>query len=158
MPSSKRQPGAGKLVAQTSPVTVGFVETVIVNPGNLRIDAKIDTGARTSSVDTTNILPYLRDGKQHVRFTLVADGNERRYFDMPVLRVAVIKRANSPPQRRFVVEMEICLAGANKRTEVNLIDRKGMAYRMLIGRQYIAGQFVVDPKGTFLTRPDCGVR
>lgn len=151
----RQQPGTNELADTTNPATVGYLETVIVNPGNMRIDAKIDTGAKTSSIHTINILTYEQGGQQRARFTVLADGNVRRRFDLPVLRVSVIKRANSPPQRRFVVEMEICLGGTYKKAEVNLINRKGMKYRMLIGRAYIAGQFIVDPKAAFLTRPNC---
>ena len=43
----------------------------------------------------------------------------------------------------------------NKKAEVNLINRSGMNYRMLLGRLYMAGDFLVDPKATFLTRPTC---
>ena len=154
-PALRLQPGDDELTAQNDRITVGYLETVIIKPGNLRIDAKIDTGARTSSIHTTNILPYVRDGQQRVRFTVVIDGDVRRGFDLPVLRVASIRRASMPPQRRFVVEMEICLAGTSRKAEVNLVDRRHMSYRMLIGREFMAGQFIVDPTNTFLTRPDC---
>lgn len=134
---------------------VGYLETVIVNPGNLRIDAKVDTGALSSSIDATNIGPFLKDGRQWVRFTVVSDGKARSDISLPVVRIAEIRRANTRLERRFVVELDVCLGGVRKKSEVTLADRRHMRFRMLIGRSFAAGDFIVDPNGRFLTRPDC---
>lgn len=137
---------------------IGYVEVVVVNPGNLRIKAKIDTGARSSSIDTINIVPFMKDGKRWVRFTVRADDDRRRQFEMPVRRIVRVKRASAPVYRRYVVEMGICLAGVYKKSDVNLTRRDGMNYRMLIGRLFTAGDFVVDPNAVFLSRPTCQVQ
>jgi len=143
---------------QGTPMTVGYVENVLVDPGKMRIKAKIDTGARSSSLDAANILPVTKDGKDWVRFTVVGE-DERRYgFELPVVRTVRVKRAGAPPSRRYVVEMGICLGGIHKKAEVNLVSRRDMNYRMLIGRLYLSGDFVVDPQATFLTRPECQAR
>jgi len=146
------------LAAQTNPLTVGYVETVVVNPGNMSITAKIDTGAQTSSLDVLNVRPYVKDGAQWVHFLVAPEDGKRRRFDLPVVRLASVKRAGVAPQTRFVVKMGICIGNYYSESEVNLVNRKKMKYRMLIGRLYMAGHFVVNPEATFLTRPECGTR
>ena len=141
--------------AQTTPITVGYVETVLVDPGNRRLKAKVDTGAKTSSIDTLNILPFTKDGAEWVRFTVAGDDSQRWRFELPVVRIVRIKRANAPMTRRYVVAMGVCLGTVYKKTEVNLVNRRRMNYRMLIGRSFLAGDFLVDPKATFLTRSAC---
>lgn len=143
------------MVAQSDLRRIGYVETVLVNPGNMRITAKIDTGAKSSSLDVLNVRPFVRDGKQWVRFVLTAEDGKRRRFELPVTRIATIKRAGVSPQRRFVVKMGICLGDVYEESDVNLVNRQRMNYRMLVGRLFTAGRFVVDPEATFLTRPAC---
>jgi hypothetical protein len=142
-------------MGQTTPITVGYVETVLVDPGNRRATAKIDTGAKTSSIDTLNILPFMKRGKEWVRFTVSGDDSQRWRFELAVVRIVRIKRAGAPTTRRYVVEMGICLGTIYKMAEVNLVNRRRMKYRMLIGRDFMAGDFLVDPKAAFLTRPAC---
>lgn len=143
------------MTAQTGHRVVGYIESVVIDPGNIQLKAKIDTGAKSSSIHSINILPFVKDGKPWVRFTVVDDDNRRRRFRLPVLRVTSIKRAGAPPQRRFVVEMGICLGDLYKKAEVNLVNRDKMQYRMLIGRLYTAGDFIVDPNAVDLTKPVC---
>lgn len=140
---------------RTAPITVGYIEAVRIDPGNRRVTAKVDTGAKTSSIDTLNILPIVKDGVEWVRFTMVGDDSQRWRFELPVARIVRIKRAGAPTTRRYVVEMGVCLGNVYKKTEVNLVNRRHMNYRMLIGRTFMAGDFLVDPKATYLTRPDC---
>lgn len=139
-------------------MTIGYLEDVVVYPWKLRMKAKVDTGAKSSSIDALNILPFKRDGADWVRFTVAGDGEEVWRFRLPVVRIARIRRAGAPTVRRYVVELGLCLGPVYKKTEVNLINRSGMNYRMLIGRMFMAGDFVVDPGTAFVTRPACDAR
>lgn len=141
--------------ARAAPTTIGYIENVVVNPGNMHITAKIDTGARSSSIDAINILPFMKDGKEWVRFTILGEDDRRRGMELPVVRKVGIKRAGAPVSRRYVVEMSICLGPIHKKAQVNLVGRNDMKYRMLIGRLFTAGDFLVDPQSMFLTRPAC---
>jgi hypothetical protein len=148
-------PALAQATTSQTPSTAGYIETVLIDPGNRRVTAKIDTGAKTSSIDTLNILPFVKDGTEWVRFTMAGDDSQRWRLELPVVRTVGIKRAGAPTTRRYVVEMGVCLGSVYKKTEVNLVNRRHMNYRMLIGRTFLAGDFLVDPKSTFLTRPDC---
>jgi len=156
--AAEERSNAEESAKPTAPVTIGYVETVAIHPGNLHITAKIDTGARSSSLDAANIQPFSKDGKEWVRFTLHGDQDMRRQVELPVERTVGIRRAGAPVQRRYVVKIGVCLANSYKMAEVNLVNREGLNFRMLIGRAFMLDNFVIDPNATFLTRPSCQKR
>ena len=127
----------------------------MIRPGDLQIDAKIDTGALLSSLDAANIQPFSKDGKEWVRFTIRGNDNVSRRVALPVERTVRIRRANAAVQRRYVVNIGVCLGAYYKMAEVNLTNREGQSYRMLIGRRFLRGKFVIDPGLKYLTRSSC---
>jgi hypothetical protein len=148
-------PSDPKPLPSESQTKIGYVETVIVYPAGMRIKAKVDTGALSSSLDATDIRPFSKDGKDWVRVTLRGDRESSRRIDLPVVRTVHIRRAEVPLQERYVVQIGICLGDRYKLAEVSLIDRNDLNYRMLIGRSFLKGSFVIDPAAAFLTRPSC---
>ncbi|MCG8544688.1 MAG: RimK/LysX family protein [Alphaproteobacteria bacterium] len=134
---------------------IGFIETVRITSANLDINAKVDSGARTSSTDASRIVPFQRDGKPWVRFTLHGDNGQTRRMERPVHRVARIRRAGVTTQERFVVLLALCVGTHYRLTEVNLTNRSNLRYRMILGRHYMMERFLIDPAALFLTEPDC---
>ena len=53
---------------------------------------------------------------------------------------------------RLFVRTKLRLAGIEREVEMNLADRCGMRFPLLLGRTALAGAFVVDPAGSFLHR------
>ena len=140
------------------PIIAGWIEDVRINPGNLQVKAKLDTGARTSSMDAPHLETFKKDGKPWVRFGFST--NERRsvMIERPVKRTARIKDLTGPDQIRNVIEIGVCLDNIYTMTEVTLFDRTGFNYRLLLGRSFMnkAG-IVVDPEATHITKPTCPV-
>ena len=60
-----------------------------------------------------------------------------------------------PVEERPVVKMRVCLGTVMTDAEVNLAERRRLSYRMLLGRDLLAGRFLVDPGEDFLTQPFC---
>lgn len=148
-------PGVQEATPVSGFTTVGYVETVAIQPGNLRIEAKIDTGALSSSLDATDIQTFSKGGREWVRFITHGNDNSSLRIERPVERTVQIRRAGAPVQRRYVVNIGVCLGTYYKMAEVNLADREGQKYRMLIGRRFLTGKFVIDPGAMHLTKPAC---
>jgi len=146
---------AGAGVAAEIPV-VGWVERVWINPGRFEIHAKIDTGAKTSSLNAPNMEIFQRDGAEWVRFVVTNRRGVTRHFEEKIIRIAKIRRHGGRVQRRPVVMMGICVGPVYRVTQVNLIDRRNFNYQMLIGRRFMSGQVVVDPGKAFISKPACG--
>jgi len=134
---------------------VGYIEDVRIFPGDVLFRAKVDTGAKTSSIDVRDLTKFERDNAEWVRFTITNKKSRSVTFERPIFRNSKVRRSGTEKQVRYVVRLGVCLDGYFKEAEVNLNDRAGMSYRMLIGRGFLADRFLVDPLAKNLTTPDC---
>lgn len=136
----------------------GWVEfaELHLNGQPLRLKAKLDTGARSSSLDATDITPFERDGQHWVRFRVSRSGlREPPLMEQPVARYVRIKRHSGPGDRRPVIRLPLCLGDELRTVEVNLTDRGRFIYPLLLGRKALARLAVVDPARTFVREPRC---
>jgi hypothetical protein len=136
---------------------VGWVEKVQIFPGELVVKAKIDSGAKTSSLNCKCYNFFERDGKEWVKFTVVNWEGDTTELEQPLVRIAKIKRHYGEKQERPVVKLGLCLANIYKETEFTLIDRSGLNYQVLVGRQYLEDEFLIDPGESFTRKPACKV-
>ena len=123
--------------------------------------AKIDTGAKSSSINALNMEMFERDSEPWVRFKLSDTSTPEKTktisLEKKILRSIKIKRKGGGVDERLVVALEICLAGIHKKIEMNLIDRSNFNYQVLIGRTDLENDFLVDPSVTFTRKPVCKV-
>lgn len=136
---------------------VGWVERVAICPGNMVLHAKLDTGARHSSLNARNMELFKRQGVSWVRFDVIDKSGRRETFEKPVVRTAKIKDHVRPADRRPVIRMGICLGNFYQETEVNLTDRSDFNYQLLIGRSFMLRHFMVDPSAKYTRQPLCNV-
>ncbi len=145
--------------ADPGKVIAGWVEKISLVEPPLVLKAKLDTGAKTSSIHATNIQQFKRDGNRWMRFDLQlhdVDGKQHTLnMERPKVRRVLIKDNDSDDDRRAVVELEICFDGRKHLTEFTLADRAQYIYDVLLGREFLQGIVVVDPESTFLTQADC---
>ena len=135
---------------------VGWVENaILVDPG-IRLKAKLDTGAETSSLDAGIIKKFRKDGKRWIRFRITdrQSGEEYVVVRERVRTIGVIQH-NGTTQTRPVVLMNVCIANRLLATEVSLIDRSEFNYPLLLGRNTLKAFALVDPGNTFLSNPEC---
>ena len=133
----------------------GWVERVSIFPGNLEIKAKLDTGARNSSLNANHIEEFERDGAKWVRFKLKNWKGRTLSMEARVIRMAIIKQIGTSSITRPVIRLGICLGKVYKEVEVNLEARGKFNYQMLIGRSYLRNSTLVDASATFKVKPDC---
>jgi len=136
---------------------IGWIEKVAIYPGSLALHAKVDTAADHSSLHVTDIEPITRDGEKWVRFRVMTRQGESALLECKVVREAKIKRKGLEPQERYVVKMGICLGTVFKEVQVNLEDRTGFRYHMLVGRSFLRKRFVVDPSLKYTLEPQCKI-
>jgi hypothetical protein len=133
----------------------GWIENVSIFPGNLKIKAKLDTGARNSSLNAKHIEEFERDREKWVRFDLKNWKGRKASFEARVLRTAIIKQHETQSATRPVIRLGICLGNVYKEVEVNLEDRSKFNYQLLIGRSYLRNSILVNSSATFTVQPDC---
>lgn len=125
---------------------VGAVEyaTLELEPSALALEARIDTGADTTSVHAENIRLIEKEGKRYVQFTLLNDKGEEMPQELRLRRRVLIKQQVGEPERRYVVRMWVNLGGVRSRIDVNLSDRQDFEYPLLVGRNFLVDNFIVD--------------
>jgi hypothetical protein len=138
--------GARALDAQPRPV-LGFAERVYVGELQLAMNAKLDTGADTSSVFATGIRLERKqpDGTRWIEFRLTGMDGRVIKFRKKLIRYAQIKLKTGGTVRRPVVSIPVCIGGILADAEVNLADRSEFNFPMLIGREFMAHKLIVDP-------------
>jgi hypothetical protein len=131
---------------------VGRVEYVSIVPQELKLKAKIDTGAKTSSLHAQDLTSFERDGKAWVRFAMLdPKANKKIYFERPVIRKTKVKQQNTDLQLRPTVSMSISFGPIEEQVDFTLADRTGYLYQVLIGRNFLRDRAIVDVSRTFIT-------
>jgi len=142
-------------------LVAGWLERIILQPWGIKLRAKLDTGAKTSSLHVEDIERFERDGKEWVRFhtTDPDEKSQLKTIEAPLIRDVKIKRHKQKPQTRPVVEMTFCLDGNIYTSEFSLTDRGRFHYPVLLGRRLLQQGILVDPASTFTLATDrksCG--
>lgn len=131
----------------------GAVESVHIEPPGHLFEARIDTGATTSSLDARNIEVFERDGEDYVRYELAGEhfeDGEPQELEQPVARFAeIVQASDEDNERRPVVELQYQLGPVERVAEFTLTNRGHLTYPALIGRNVLRDLFVVDVGETF---------
>jgi len=117
-----------------------------------RIKAKVDTGARSSSLHASEILPFEKNGQTFVRFKI------HPYHKLPgesveaeakVIEFRAVRSSSGATTTRPVILTTVVLLDQTWPLEVTLADRSAMGFRMLLGREAIRSRFLVDAGRSF---------
>lgn len=117
------------------------------------IKAKVDTGAKTSSLHAFDIKIIQRKGKTRARFKIYPLQDTTETFvviEAPLVEHRFVKSSSGHREDRPVVITEINLMGQTWPIEITLTNRDLMGFRMLLGRRAIRGKFLVDAARSFL--------
>lgn len=135
--------------------TVGWIEKAHITPGDITLDAKLDTGADGTSVNALDITKFERDGKTWVKFTIADKNGPKATLERELVGVKTIVRHGCPNQERYVVKLGICVANHYVEEKVGLVDRHILKYPLLIGRSFMSGRLIPDPSVEYTTTPGC---
>ena len=119
---------------------------------NFPIKAKIDTGARTSSIHATHISKYKKEGMDRIKFR-IHQSNNFLSVDTDLLELKKITNSFGDSETRPVIKMKIKLGNESYITEITLSKRSRMSYPMLIGRNSLKKMHVIHSHKSFLTGP-----
>jgi ribosomal protein S6--L-glutamate ligase len=112
------------------------------------IKARVDSGAKTSSIHAFNIQPFRRSGQTWVSFEIHPIQNNRRTVircERPVIDKRVIKSSSGLSETRYVVNAHLKLGEELWEVELTLANRDSMGFRMLLGREAMQNRLIVDP-------------
>lgn len=117
------------------------------------VKAKIDTGARSSSLHAFDIQLNERNGSPWVSFKVnPVQRKQARVIEAsaPVFDTREIRSSSGESQLRPVIRTPIILLGKRFEIELTLADRSQMGFRMLLGREAFRRRFLIDPGQSYL--------
>lgn len=135
--------------------TIGWREWVLLpdfGRDGAEVKAKVDTGARTSSLHAYDIEEVERDGDSWLRFRFHPIQRDEETVIEAEARLVDRRRvtaSNGQSEIRYVVETDLQLDGQAFPIELTLTRRDAMGFRMLIGRRALRGRYLVDPRRSF---------
>lgn len=117
------------------------------------LQVRVDTGAKTSSLHVDNIVRLMKKGKPYVTFDIHPDIHNVSHLvscTAPLSDIRKVKSSNGEAEQRYVIKTPITLGDKTWAIEITLTDRSDMNYLMLLGREALGDQFLVDPSLVFL--------
>ena len=140
---------------------LGWLERIRLQPWDIVLKAKLDTGAKTAAIHATDIERFDKDGKPWVRFKLWLNhrdpASETITVEKPLVRDVKIK-LRGPDEKvspRPSVKLEFCLGGKRFQALFTLVNRKKFNYPVLLGRRFLADIAVIDPAARYNLDPTC---
>jgi hypothetical protein len=138
---------------EASQAIVGWREWVALPQAGVDwVKAKIDTGARSSSIHAFDLEIFEQDDREWVRFSIhpwQRSDDEAHELTLPVLDRREVRSSNGQTEQRYAVAMDVTLAGRTITTVMTLSNRDEMGFRMLIGREALERGFLVDSSRSY---------
>lgn len=131
----------------------GWVEWCEVGEKKLRMKARLDTGAKTSSLHAEDVELFERDGSKWVKFTTETSDKKSVMIERPLKRIARIRKAGTDKlDERYVVDLNFAIDGIQRLGEFTLSERDHMNYPVLVGRNLIREFGLVDARRSFIAK------
>lgn len=137
-------------------ITIGRYEKVSFPQFDLKdIDAKIDTGAASTSIHAHKIWTEKdMDGNEILKFQLF-DPKHPRYdgtiHSCNSFHQKTIRSSNGKKEKRYVLKTITVLGNKRRKTDINLTNRKKMKFPVLVGRRLLRNGFLIDVSKKYLT-------
>ena len=136
---------------------VGEIEKVGILSINYKTEARIDSGAKTTSISGTDLrVKKLPDGKSTLFFSIKVNGKKME-LSAPIIKKIKIKSAvTAHKDGRYVIELPICFGNKTKTIRATVANREKMDYQVLIGRNLLLDGYLIDvSKKHLLGDPAC---
>jgi hypothetical protein len=134
-------------LANADLITLGWRERLALPElGISMLKAKLDTGARSSSLHVDTLESFRRDDVTWLRFTMHTSRRQPADVccEVPALDRRTVTDTGGRRTERWFIRTQVQLAGQCFSIDINLTDRRHMLFPLLLGRSALTGRFVVD--------------
>ena len=136
-------------------LTLGWREWVGLPELDLpEIKAKVDTGARTSTLHAFELHTFSEGGKPRVRFKmhpLQKDSQVVVNCVADIVDERFVTDSGGHREQRLIISTPLTIGPWSWPIEMTLTARDNMMFRMLLGRTAIKGIAMVDPSRSYTT-------
>lgn len=110
----------------------------------IRLRARIDSGAKTSSLHAEGVEEFQRDGTTWVKFRIRDNQGKSIELTRKVSSTIKVSNAGGFSGKRYVIREKVKLGSVVREITVNLNNRTKMEYLFLVGRNFLMGHFIID--------------
>lgn len=125
-------------------VLIGRVEWVELPELKFKHKARIDTGAKTTSLHAVNIEEVEQRGELFVKFQTVDSDGRKVDLLRKVDTTQKVSNTAGTVSKRYVIKEKVKMGTLEREILINLNDRSGMDYKFLVGRNLLLGRYIVD--------------
>lgn len=125
-------------------ILIGRIEWVSLPDMKIKHKARIDTGAKTTSMHAVNIEEVEQRGELFVKFQTVDSEGKTVELVRKVDMTQKVSNTSGFISKRYVIKEKIKIGNIEREINVNLNDRSKMDYKFLVGRNLLLGRFIVD--------------
>lgn len=125
-------------------VLIGRVEWVELPELKIKNKARIDTGAKTTSMHAVNIEEVEQRGELFIKFQTLDSEGKVVELVRKVENTQRVSNTSGFVSRRYVIKEKIKMGTIEREVLINLNDRTKMEYKFLVGRNLLLGRFIVD--------------
>lgn len=133
---------------------VGWRETLsLPGLGIEQINAKVDTGARTSCLHAFKVESFTKEETLWVRFWIhpvQRNTDKVTVCEAKVIDERIVRDSGGHEESRYVIQSDVSLGGQTWPIEITLTNRENMGFRMLLGRTAMHRRILVNPTKSFL--------
>ena len=116
------------------------------------IKARVDSGAKTSSIQANNIKIIHKGTEEWVQFDMNPIQDNRSIVITCTARVhdtRIVKSSSGIAEQRYVVKTPLTIGKHTFDIELTLANRDAMEFRMLLGREALIDRFIVNPSVSY---------
>lgn len=140
----------------TNKKIIGRIEKIdLPNLSLFNLDAKVDTGAYTSSLHCHQIKPFVKEGSNWVKFYVLDPDHpeyEETLFECAVHKLKKVRSSNGQIEERVIIKQKTQFQKYKRTIELSLTNRSEMKYPVLLGRKFLTGSFLVDVSKKYLLK------
>lgn len=116
------------------------------------VKAKVDTGARTSALDASDIRVFERAGREWVEFKVsTSDNTASISCEEPITDRRMIKNTGGVPENRIIITTDLVIGPRHWPIELSLANRVSMGFTLILGRTAVRGRRItINPGRSFL--------
>ena len=116
---------------------------------NLEFLARVDTGATSTSIHAMDVMivegtdDFRENIGKTINFLTISTDGEHKRMEAEIVKVQIVRSAKGR-EKRYMVWLTLTANGLSKKILANLRDRSQMKYKLLMGRDWLAQDFLVD--------------
>ncbi len=150
----KRSPDQSEMSQHSTLNMIGWREWCRLDELGLGwVDARIDTGTRTSALHVREISSYRESGNQKVEFMVhphQQDNDSVVVCNATVIDQREVKGPSGYKEKRWVIQSTVSLGDFSWTIPFTLTSHEYVRFRMLLGRTALQDKFLVDSSKSYL--------